>query len=292
MPRSNAHVFTINNYSQDDVERLRSLGQSGEIRYLVFGREKGAQGTPHIQGYVRWRKQIAFSLAKTQIAPRAYVDKANGSPESNKNYCSKEGDFEEFGIIPTGTKRKSDLEQFVDRAKNGESIPQLAESMPSTYIRNYRGILHWADTTNLTPSRNWKTEVRVFTGNPGVGKSLRAFTEGTQIGECYYKPNGEWFDGYRGQPVIILDDFYGSMPAHDFLCLTDRYPMRLKIKGGFVNMQARVIIITSNKRPSQWYKPDVIDVHALYRRITSYFEMFIDQPDKETWRDEGYEINY
>lgn len=292
MPRHNQHCFTINNFTHDDVERLRNLGAEGEIRYLIFGRETGTSGTPHLQGYIRWKKQIAFSLAKVQISPRAHLEKANGSPLQNKEYCSKEGDFEEFGEIPKPKDRSSSgLREITNGLRDGRSLCDMAGANPEAYIRNYRGISAWMDIIGIQKDRDFKTEVYVFVGDPGIGKSKRAFEEAQNRGSVFFKQNGAWWDGYEGQDSIIMDDFYGSLPAHELLQLLDRYPMRLPVKGGFRKMISKTVYITSNARADKWYRDGVIDMRALHRRFTAYFEMFTYQPDIEPWRILGYEIN-
>lgn len=43
-PQSKYWCFTINNWTPDDVPEFKNM------EYLVFGREKGEDGTPHLQG--------------------------------------------------------------------------------------------------------------------------------------------------------------------------------------------------------------------------------------------------
>ena len=44
-------------------------------------------------------------------------------------------------------------------------------------------------------------------GETGVGKSKWAFDKFG--GEAYWKPpNSKWWDGYEGQSVAIIDEFY------------------------------------------------------------------------------------
>jgi len=98
--RSRAWVFTINNYTDTDVDHVLDLS----ARYFCFGFEESKDPvleriTPHLQGY------IYFDDAKTRktvsnMCPRAYLAVANGNTAQNVVYTSKEGEFYEFGEIP------------------------------------------------------------------------------------------------------------------------------------------------------------------------------------------------
>lgn len=94
----------------------------------------------------------------------------------------------------------------------------------------------------------------VFSGETGSGKSR---TAAAICGEdVYYKPHGKWWDGYDGQQSVIVDDFYGWMQYDEVLRVTDRYPHRVEVKGGFKEFTSKKIIFTSNKSPRDWWKKE------------------------------------
>lgn len=54
-----------------------------------------------------------------------------------------------------------------------------------------------------------------------------------------------WWDGYKGQKRVVLDDFRPWWCNFSYLLnLLDRYPMTVPFKGGFVNFIPEEIIIT------------------------------------------------
>ena len=114
--------------------------------------------------------------------------------------------------------------------------------------------------------RSWKTEVRVYVGPTGCGKTSSVVEE---FPDVWFKPDGAWFDGYSGQPYVVFDDFHGERDcgiSFPFLLrLLDRYRMVVPVKGAFANWVPRVIIITSNYSPEQWYPCE--DPAPLLRRI-------------------------
>ena len=86
--------FTLNNYTDDELvlinTRFKALAD-----YATVGKEIGEQGTPHLQGYVEFKKKIRPRTA-VGIPRIHWGDKdgkpARGSREDNSNYCSKEDD--------------------------------------------------------------------------------------------------------------------------------------------------------------------------------------------------------
>ena len=146
MVLSSRWVFTLNNYSQNEVDALVALGQDDETRYLCFGREIGESGTPHLQGFwITKKNSTSHRQARGFIGFRAFVEKARGTDLQASNYCKKDGDFEEFGELPQGCRgRRTDWTHFREYVAN-EPGPitdrQLFREFPGLYAR-YRDNLH------------------------------------------------------------------------------------------------------------------------------------------------------
>ena len=62
MSRSRGYCFTINNPTGWDEADIEGLSTAAE--YYVYGRETGEEGTPHLQGYVRFKNAISFMRIK------------------------------------------------------------------------------------------------------------------------------------------------------------------------------------------------------------------------------------
>jgi hypothetical protein len=93
-------LFTLNNYTRDDYFNYPDLMDPELYDYLVYGEEKAATGTPHLQGYVAFRDNQRLSSLK-KILYRANFRVAAGTPKQNKDYCSKgeqtKQEWEAFG---------------------------------------------------------------------------------------------------------------------------------------------------------------------------------------------------
>ena len=101
-----AWCYTLNNYTEEERDSLRSL----KCVYQVFGYERGAEGTPHLQGYVQFKDQKTQSAVK-KMMPRAHLEPRRGTIDQAVEYCKKDGDWEEFGKKPMTQRRKGERKQ-------------------------------------------------------------------------------------------------------------------------------------------------------------------------------------
>lgn len=71
--QSNKVVFTLNNYSDEELDSLdKHLDEwysQKRIAYAIIGEESGASGTLHLQGYVRLNR----SFKKARQVNKLYV---------------------------------------------------------------------------------------------------------------------------------------------------------------------------------------------------------------------------
>jgi len=112
--------FTLNNYDEAELDSLRKGVQTEHVRYAVFGKETGKEGTPHLQGYVAFKKQTNLKRVKEVVGVRAHAEVCKGSEEDNYNYCTKDGLFEEFGDRKRKAGKRSDIRELQAAVLAGE----------------------------------------------------------------------------------------------------------------------------------------------------------------------------
>lgn len=118
--RIRAWVFTLNNYTKDEVKHIESLINEKRVRYIVCGREVGEQGTKHLQGYIYLNNAATFTSVKKLLGTeRVYIAQAKGNAKQNRKYCTKDNDYIEHGNMPEQGKR-TDLIELKDQILNGE----------------------------------------------------------------------------------------------------------------------------------------------------------------------------
>lgn len=138
--------FTLNNYTEEDEEKLRLEFDNGNFSYLVFGREVGKSGTPHLQGYVHFKQQKSLKQIKALIGNRAHIEYARATGDKFSMrwlYCMKDGDFEEFGEKPQhgGQLKKLTVMDLVDQ---GKTMTEIRKEMPNAVFHHKKiGGLVW-----------------------------------------------------------------------------------------------------------------------------------------------------
>jgi hypothetical protein len=145
-------VFTLNNYNDENQEDLRSLGVNESVcSYLVFGREVGESGTPHLQGYVRFVVGCRPDRVKRLLkSDRFFIELARGNAQQASEYCKKQGDYEEFGRLPAGKGKRSDLDRilewldgFITETNRAPTEKEVATHCPEALLR-YRDFMRIA----------------------------------------------------------------------------------------------------------------------------------------------------
>lgn len=96
MSKHRSYCFTINNYDKDDIDNLLDMS----FKYLIIGFEEGKKGTQHIQGYIQYWNPRNWSGVRKTFGD-AHIEVAKGNPQQNIDYCSKDGEYYEFGERPT-----------------------------------------------------------------------------------------------------------------------------------------------------------------------------------------------
>lgn len=78
--RSRYWVFTLNNYTEADPDRISGLVSDGVASYVVIGKEVGANGTRHLQGYIEFSQRLRFSRVRNLLG-RCHIESRNGTAQ-------------------------------------------------------------------------------------------------------------------------------------------------------------------------------------------------------------------
>ncbi len=250
------------------LEVLPVVFDKDVVRYCLYQREISPETKrKHYQGYIEFFDCRTKGQVK-KVLGECHLEARKGSRTEARNYCRKKksaipNTLFEFGTWREDVTRKRKLS---DLLKTNITLDDLIENTPHFYVMYHRGLEKLYAFRKAKQAKKFRNVVvEVLIGPTGSGKTRRAAGEA----DHFFVPCSDrlWFDGYRGERTLILDDFYGNIKYSLLLRILDGYELQLPIKGGFIWAGWTKVIITSNAEPGDWYKKGFTP--ALARRITN-----------------------
>lgn len=187
---------------------------------------------------------------------------------ANIKYCQKNKDYVEHGESPIrgqagglATKRKWD--EIKSNAKAGD-FDKIEDEVFVKHYHNLKRIRQ--DYITAPPDLESPCGLWIW-GEPRVGKSYKVRKD---YPDYYDKPCNKWWDGYQGEPYILIDDFDRNHVClgHHIKRWSDRYAFPAEQKGTTIQIRPKKIIVTSNYSPEQIWEDT-----TLCKAIESRFEI-------------------
>lgn len=224
--------FTVNNYTEADIGGLRQLAATKGVSYMIFGKEVGESGTPHLQGYVEFTHSKTLSFLHKHI-PRGHFEERRGTAAQAAEYCKKDGQIEEYGIISNQGSR-NDLHLLCSDIQSGHTLSMVMTQYPTMYLKYPKSIeslcSHFRSEYNLDRVRerfndvelsSWQRVLEaIVTEKPDprkvmwywdtVGNTGKSFM--TTYLMAYHKAyvvtggtKADIFYAYNYEPIVIFD---------------------------------------------------------------------------------------
>ena len=248
---------------KDCIESLKS------VKYWAMCDEMGS--TLHTHIIIYRNGQILFQSLK-KLFPPSHIEKMMGTVAENREYLMKDGKwkgtdkeetklvntFEEFGTVPEERQgQRNDLTALYDMIKDGKSNYEILEDNPNYMmqlekVERCREILRYEQFKNIVREMH----VEYWFGDPGSGKTSGVYKLYGGYDKVYrVTDNRNPWDGYKGQDVILFDDFRAcDFDINILLKWLDIYPLELPCR--YNNKQACFthIYFTSNISFDQLYR--------------------------------------
>lgn len=258
MPKTRSFVVTQWNLECD----YQALVDSGQVQYIAYGLEEcPTTKRKHHQTFLYFVNQKSdgaknlCKIGKMFGKVQCNVQPMRGSLAQNEAYCSKESELTTFGVKPSPGAR-GDIQAVVNQIVAGERTAEDVALNDAAFFHQYGRTLQYVEAVALRRQwRTWMTKGIWYHGPPACGKSHKAF-DGYDPTTHYIKNlNEEWWDGYKGQEIVILNEFRGQIPFSELLDLVDKWPKTVKWRGReSVPFLAKTVIVASVHYPMDVYK--------------------------------------
>lgn len=278
--------LTINNSTEKGFthERIRAeLDSLKSVVYWCMADEIGENGTYHTHIYIQGKGAMRFSTIKKRF-DSAHIEMAKGTALQNREYVAKsgkwekdkkhetcvDGTFEEWGEMPVERQgARNDLADLHAMVKEGLSDYDILEQMPEAMLQLDKIQLTRQVIVQEKYKNSWRDLTCVYIyGDTGTGKTRSVMEkygyENVFRVTDYFHP----FDNYRGQDVIIFEEFRSGFRIADMLNYLDGYPLELPCR--YANKYAcytKVYIISNIPLSEQYRNQPQESFNAFLRRI-------------------------
>lgn len=296
-------------YTLPDVEKtLKEWAETANILYYFIEHPADEEITrSHYHILIRFKSPTAFETIKNKF-PYGDIENARNSKnciqymvhlnDSSKKPYSWEAIHTndtntDWYKVQSSARQEISLQSILDRIVKGEIRQYNQTEIPHELWTKYRtritnGFDYYTEKVCMDKDRNITTIY--FSGSTGLGKTTFAkqYCELRNLSYCISSASNDPLQDYKGEDVLILDDFRGdarkgdkhrSYEFHDFLKLLDPHT-RSTGKSRYHNKAflGDLIIITSTRPLYDLYMDlEIEDKQQLYRRISQQYQFTIDK---------------
>lgn len=254
-----------------------------KVLYVVYGVERCPKtGRTHYQGFVSFKNRTTLGSAKAFIGDTgAHFEPKRGTIQEAADYCKKDGVFEQWGEQPAEQTAAATSAASRKRTEDYEETDRLAKQGKFEDICSEHRVKHWGNLKKIYEHEAALSNNRVLLpgsicgmylyGPPGIGKTFfcREFAK-IHSASIYVKMHNKWWDGYRGEEIVVLEDMDHSTAKHMGHFLkewVDEAPFPAETKGGFTRIRPVLFIVTSNYPISELWPEDLALQEAIKRRF-------------------------
>ena len=283
-------------YKYDFNELYQKLADRYSILFALH--DKDLENV-HCHIVIQNRSTIEFETIKNLI-PYGDIEKQRGTNKECYEYClhldpkslerEKEQyddsclktnieDFEVWKKLDNKLGARNDLVQMVEDLKNGATKKDIKETYPSQYVRYSNAVekIQQEYMEERVGSIFRNLEVVYIHGSTGVGKTRYVMEKHGYQNVFHISSYGYgMFDSYKGQDVMLFDEFRSSIPIAQMLCYLDGYPLYLPARyNNKMAMYTKVYIISNIPISAQYLnvqrdEPKTYD--AFLRRINAVYD--------------------
>lgn len=246
--------FTIFGEYSSDEKKEWIWPEKGELRYGIAQFEKCPEtGRRHLQGYLELSSSHRAAYVKKILGSSAHVEARKGTRDQAREYCRKEETrwpgsvvYETGSWEAGGQGCRTDLKSVILSARSSSWQTMIEENCD--VVSRHLKIIKIARGLGSRP-RDSPTELHIFCGEPGSGKS---WTARNLFPGAYYRPlsthssSPQWWDGYDGEEVVVFEDWRPhQIPLEHMLVLADACPLKVPVKGSFEHFISKKLILTT-----------------------------------------------
>ena len=115
--------------------------EKGAVKYIIAGEEKCPEtGRQHMQVYFETKGTQREAFVRN-LFPGSHIELARESKEVNHKYCTKDGNYMEFGAPMPGQGKRSDLDAVKVDLDAGHTLTKISQNHFRVFVQSISGIV-------------------------------------------------------------------------------------------------------------------------------------------------------
>ena len=298
--RSSGFMLTYNNFTHTPDELSEKLQTLTNICFIRFQIEKAIKtGTIHYQGYIHFSQRtywgtIRRALIKLGLHRISHQNRI-ASPKEAADYCSKIYDkktgkqtkvtetvyqWGEESTLENEQGKRSDLYEIIERVKQGATNSELLDEYPTQFFRYKKHIESVRKTIQESEYEDKYRHMKIvyISGVPRTGKTRFILEKYGYKNVCKVSIKyDKWlFENYKGQKVVLFDEFNSQVPITEMNEYLEGYPQEYRCRNEDRIAMNDTVIIISNLKLSQQYTKEQSDKPLIYQAFTARIHHIID----------------
>ena len=295
--RGNGYVFTYNNFTHTPENLIELLATLPNVSFIKFQIEKATDtGTIHYQGYMHFTKRVYWGVLRRELVKMGLHRLSHrnriASPQKAADYCSKIFDEKtgiqtkltepvyEWGELDTRQGERSDLNEIIERVKQGATNSEILDEYPTQFFRYKKHIESVRKTFQESEYEDKYRRMTVvyISGAPRTGKTRYILEKYGYKNVCRVSIKyDKWlFENYKGQKVVLFDEFNSQVPITEMNEYTDGYPQDYRCRNEDRVAMNDTVIIISNLKLSQQYTKEQVEKPSIYQAFCERIHHIID----------------
>lgn len=239
--------LTWNNPPSDAFEMISELFDEAVFSYIVAGWEVAPEtGTEHLQMFVQFVVKKRLQSVR-KLFPHTFASPMATTVVASITYCKKDNNYCEWGVPISNTNTIAcKWAQFIDTARAG-NLDELDSGMFVRYYNTAKKLQSDMPDSDVT-TLDIAAGIWVY-GAPNCGKTTTVMELFPSPLVAFNKSLTKWWDGYRGQDVVVIDEMPPKIDdelLRNLKIWADRHIFTAELKGSSIQIRPSMIVVTSN----------------------------------------------
>lgn len=258
---------------------LNELQAKYDLEEYIIAEEEHKDGALHLHCFIKLGKRLYFKPGMFDICGYHGNYQPAKSWKAVESYVKKGGNYISNINVEAASKHHAKKLMPEDFERDPLELMEEGKLNPLS-LNNF--IKNRATYLGLKRGKDYDGKKKCYwvVGKPGIGKS---YGIRNVFSDIYIKPQNKWWDGYKGEENVLLDDLDTATLGHYLKIWADQYKFTGESKGASLTPTYKRFFVTSNYSIGELFHEEKLRDAIDRRFITVNADEFIGENGYFEW---------